>query len=123
MRDFTSVHDIVRGKLLLLETPEASGSVFNIGTGIPTSVNMVAQTLKKLYGFEGLESRIMNQFRAGDIRHCYADISKLKQLGYSPSVTFEKGMKELAEWGEAQEAVDTSEQAHRELVEHGLLAA
>jgi dTDP-L-rhamnose 4-epimerase len=122
-RDFTSVHDIVRAKLLLLENDDANYQVFNVGTGISTSVNEVVETLKKLYGREDIESKVINRFRAGDIRHCYADISKLKTLGYSPSISFEDGMRELVEWGEQQESTDSSEQAHKELIERGLLAA
>ncbi len=123
VRDFTSVHDIVRAKLLLLESSKANYDVFNIGTGSPTSVSDVAQTIKKLFGNQDLPSKIISKFRAGDIRHCYADISKLKELGFCPSVTFEQGMRELVKWGEKQESVDSSEVAHQELVSHGLLAA
>ncbi len=123
MRDFTSVHDIVRAKLLLLENDSANNQVFNVGTGISTSVNQVVETLKRLYNREDIQSKIVNRFRAGDIRHCYADISKLKNMGYSPSVTFDEGMRELVKWSEQEKSTDTSELAHKELIKHGLLAA
>jgi len=69
-----------------------------------------------------LKPEITNKFRAGDIRHCFADISKIKNnFGYKPKVDFEEGMKELVEWGEKVEAVDKFEEAHEELKARGLV--
>lgn len=116
-RDFVSVHDVVQANMLALEKSKADYEVFNVGSGKPTSVREIASVLVNLYG-KKLSPVIANKFREGDIRHCYADISKIKKIGYKPKVKFEEGMKELVEWVNAQpacEATDLFENAHREL--------
>ncbi len=119
-RDFIHVKDLVEGKLFLLETPESDFGVFNIGTGKPTSILELAQTLIKLSG-KDLEPNVVEKFRSGDIRDCYADVSKLSGLGFTSSVTFEEGLRDLVEWGALQQSVSNVENAHRELVQKGLV--
>lgn len=120
-RDFVSVHDIVEANLLAMESPNADYEVFNVGTGKVTNILGIAQTLIKLYDKE-LKPEITNKFRAGDIRHCFADISKIKaKLGYKPKVDFEDGMEDLVAWGEKEEAKDKFEEAHEELLKRGLV--
>jgi dTDP-L-rhamnose 4-epimerase len=119
-RDFVSVHDIVRANMLVMERSSANYEMFNVGTGRPTSILDIANTLSKRYG-KNVPANIVNQYRAGDIRHCYADITKIKQLGYQPSVSLESGMRELVEWGETQLAEDRSDQAYKELQSKGLV--
>ncbi|MDD5472779.1 MAG: NAD-dependent epimerase/dehydratase family protein [Candidatus Methanoperedens sp.] len=119
-RDFISVHDIVRANLLVMEKSKADYEMFNVGTGKPVSILDIARTLSKLYG-KALKPDIVNKYRSGDIRHCYADISKLKKLGFKPSISFEDGMRELVEWGMTQQAEDRSEAAYQELKERGLV--
>ncbi len=121
MRDFISVHDLARGILLLLEDERSDYQSFNIGTGIAVSVLSIARTLARLYGRLDLEPRIVQQFRSGDVRHCYADISKIRALGFEPRVKLEDGLKELVEWGERQEAVDEVEKVHKDMVSRGLI--
>lgn len=119
-RDFVSVHDIVQANLLVMEKSRANYEVFNVGTGKPISIIDIARTLSGLYG-KDLEPHIKNKYRAGDIRHCYADISKIKKLGYEPKVSLEDGMLELVRWGMTQEAQDRSDAAYNELKEKGLV--
>ncbi len=121
MRDFTSVHDLVRAKLLLLEDERAKNDVYNIGAERPASILEIARHLAALYGRPELEPRVVRKFRSGDIRHCFADTAKLKALGFQPQVALEDGLRELVEWGESQEAVDATDKAHAELVRHGLV--
>lgn len=122
LRDFICVRDLVRAKLLLLEDARANGGSFNIGTGRPTSILALAKTLCTLYGRPDLEPQIVKKFRSGDIRHCYADVSRIHALGWRAEVSLEDGLRELAEWGEAQEARDQVEAAHRELEKRGLVS-
>ncbi len=119
-RDFISVHDIVSSNLLVMEKSKANYEMFNVGTGKPVSILEIAHTLSKLYD-KALKPEIVNKYRSGDIRHCYSDISKIRKLGFRPSVSFEDGMHELVEWGITKEAEDKSDTAYQELKEKGLV--
>ena len=122
MRDFVSVHDIVRANMLAMERPESNGEVINVGCGNPITIRRVAELLAKALG-KDMEPIITQKFRAGDIRHCYADISKARRLlGYEPQVTHEQGFRELAEWLSGQEAEDKAETMLKELSTYGLTA-
>ena len=118
-RDFISVHDIAAANLLVMENSRADYEVYNVGTGMPVSILEIAETLAGLYG-KDLKPEVVNKFRQGDIRHCYADISKIQRLGFEPAMSFEDGMQELVAWGETQEAEDRSDVAYEELKEKGL---
>jgi dTDP-L-rhamnose 4-epimerase len=120
-RDFVSVHDIVEANLLAMKSSNANYGVFNVGTGKEINILEIARTLIKLYK-KKLKPEITNKFRAGDIRQCFADISRIKtKLGYKPKVAFEEGMKELVNWGEKEEAEDKFDEAHDELLRRGLV--
>ncbi|MDY6964417.1 MAG: NAD-dependent epimerase/dehydratase family protein [Halobacteriota archaeon] len=122
-RDFLSVHDIVKANILAMEKSSANYEFFNVGSGMSVNILNISDTLIKLYGKEGkLMPTITNKFRAGDIRHCFADISKIKsKLGFEPGVNFEEGMKELVDWGKGEEAEDKFDDAHKELLRKGLV--
>jgi dTDP-L-rhamnose 4-epimerase len=122
MRDFVSVHDIVQANMLALERKESDGEVINIGSGNPISIRKVAETLAAALGKE-IQPVISQRYRAGDIRHCYADISKARKLlGYEPRTSYEAGFRELAEWLAGQSAVDKAETMLQELSSYGLTA-
>jgi dTDP-L-rhamnose 4-epimerase len=120
-RDFVSVHDVVQACGLAMERSAADGQALNVGSGQRLTVNEVARVLLKLYG-RGLKPRVEHKFRAGDVRHCYADINRARELlGYAPKISFEEGMRELAEWGRGQDAVDRFDEAYQELRSQGLV--
>lgn len=80
----------------------------------------VADVLARELGVE-IEPEIRHAFRAGDIRHCYADIRLARELlGYTPTVSFSAGMRELGGWLRGQTAVDRVEQATEALRARGL---
>ena len=118
-RDFIDVRDIVQANLLVMTHPEAADGAFNVGTGRPTSILEIARTLSRLYGIS-VEPQLMKKFRAGDIRHCAADVSRLRALGFVPSVTLEDGLRDLVAWGRQVEAQDRVETAAQELEARGL---
>lgn len=119
-RDFVSVYDIAEACRLALEKPEAAGQVFNIGSGRPFSINEVARKLARAINKE-IEPEIIGRYRAGDIRHCYADISRARDiLGYRSRVWLDSGLEELAEWLEGQHVQDHADKARAELAARGL---
>lgn len=121
-RDFVHVEDVAQAFLLALEHEKAPGGVFNVGSGEDRTVNEVAQLLAKAMG-RSIEPEIAGKARLGDIRHCIADISKIREeLGYAPRCDFSKGLAELAEWVAEQQAEDRVQQARRELEARGLVA-
>ncbi len=122
MRDFVSVHDIVRANILAMVRPESNGEVINIGSGTPISIRRVAEILTRALG-KDLTPIISQKYRAGDIRHCFADLTKARSLlGYQPEVTHEEGFQELALWLAGQQAEDKAETMLGELNTYGLTA-
>lgn len=122
LRDFVSVHDIVQANLRALERPDADGLAVNIGSGEPISISDVAALLAQEMGI-AIPAEITGRFRAGDIRHCFADISRVRQLlGYEPKYTFRAGVPELVDWLRSQSAVDRAAEAAQELKAYGLTA-
>ncbi|HWZ51983.1 MAG TPA: NAD-dependent epimerase/dehydratase family protein [Granulicella sp.] len=98
IRDLVSVHDVVRASLLAMERSESDGQVINVGCGIPITIRRIAQILAAALG-KKIEPVITQRFRAGDIRHCYADQTKARRLlRYEPRVSHDQGLCELAEW-------------------------
>ena len=118
-RDFIHVRDIVQANLLVMQESRADYRVLNVGTGTPVSIAEIATRLAALYGIP-VAPQMTNTYRAGDIRHCVADISALKALGFAPSVSFEEGLRELVAWGAGVAAEDRVEQATKELSSRGL---
>jgi dTDP-L-rhamnose 4-epimerase len=120
-RDFVSVHDAARACCLALAGDAVNGGAVNIGSGESVSVREIAERLARVVGKEHLEPKITGKYRAGDIRHCFADISLARRtLGFEPEISLDDGMGELAEWLEGQAAEDRAEEAAAELAVRGL---
>lgn len=130
-RDFISVYDIADANVICLENEKSFGKVFNLGTGKPVAIKGIAEILANLLGknrnkfvTKVIKPKITEKFRSGDVRHCSADISFIKNtLGWFPKWDFEKGMQDLIEWGEKEEAKDLFDQAVKELNAKGLIKA
>lgn len=121
-RDFVSVYDVARGCRLALEAPGAPGHVFNIGSGHRYTIRTVAQRMARSLGKDHLRPEVTGQYRIGDIRHCFADITRARDiLGYRPRVSLEQGLVDLASWLEKQVASDHVAQACDELAARGLV--
>lgn len=122
LRDFVSVHDIVQANLLAMESGEANGMALNIGSGQPISIREIAAELAGTLGVE-IPIEITGKYRAGDIRHCFADTSAAARvLGYKPRVKFRDGLKELVGWLGSQSAEDRVADAMQRLQVRGLVA-
>ncbi|MCK5786140.1 MAG: GDP-mannose 4,6-dehydratase [Candidatus Sabulitectum sp.] len=120
-RDFIHVRDIARGCLLAIESERSSGEVFNLGTGRKLSIMEAGKAIARELGRPVDNFLVNNQYRAGDIRHCYADISRAeKLLGFKASTSFEDGVRELCNWVASQTSSDMVDHATAELSERGL---
>ena len=120
-RDFVYIDDVVDATIAGMEVPEANGHVFNVGTGIATDVLTVAQTLCKHYGID-VPLTVSGNYRLGDIRHNFADITLAKQiLGFLPKWSFDAGIKQFTEWVNRQELqTDNYEASLEEMKQKGL---
>jgi dTDP-L-rhamnose 4-epimerase len=119
-RDFIDVRDVAGCCELALTSDHAAGRVINVGTGVPTSVLQIAGAIADGLG-KRFEPEILGQYRAGDIRHCYADTKLAEELlGFRAQIPFARGMQDLLAWLEAQEARDEVDAAHAALVARGL---
>jgi dTDP-L-rhamnose 4-epimerase len=122
-RDFIHVSDIARAIQLALSQDDVGDVALNVGTGVATSVLTVAQVLGEELGVD-IEPKIVNRFRQGDVRHCFADGTRARdELGFQAAVGFREGMRELVGWIRegTPEAVDLTERATDELAERGLV--
>ena len=122
MRDFVSVHDIVQANVLAMEKPSADGVALNIGSGEAITICDIAGELASALKRE-VPVEITEKYRAGDIRHCFADISAAAMvLHYKPKVRLADGLRELVSWLGNQEAKDHVDEAMQRLCLHGLVA-
>ncbi len=102
-RDFVHVRDVARAFRLALETPGIGGEVFNIGSGHAYSIARVAELLAGEMDRQDLAPEILGRWRAGDIRNCFADITKARErLGFAPELRLEESLGEFVDWVRGQ---------------------
>ena len=119
-RDFVYVRDVARACRLAMEK-DVKDEVFNVGSGNAYTVLEIAERMARTLGKERLKPEINGKYRMGDIRHCFSDISKAREmLGFEPQYNLERGMQELASWLKGQIAVDNVGTATQELEARGL---
>jgi dTDP-L-rhamnose 4-epimerase len=121
-RDFVHVRDVARAFRLALEQAEAPGHVINIGSGRAYTVSEVATLLAEARDVPDFRPDIMHEARSGDIRNCFADIGKARDLlGFEPEFQLETALAELAAWVREAGAVDRGAEMKRQLEEKGLV--
>lgn len=122
-RDFVHVADVARANVAAIERGGADGHAVNVGTGQPHTIEEIARTLIKLLGRDDtLEPTVTNEFRAGDIRHCYADCSRAERLlGFQSAVALADGLTEFIAWTRDHPVADGVDDAHEALSEHDLV--
>lgn len=114
LRDFVHVSDVAQANLLASHKSDGDYQVFNIGSGKPISILDVAEKIIREFG-KDIRPKITNSARPGDIRHCYADISKATEmLGYQPKADFDESIHELIDWVSRQSAPDNFESAYKQ---------
>ncbi len=122
-RDLVHVSDIVGATLAAAEAGEAAWyQPINVGTGRSMSLLQMAELLRKALGSD-IQPDITGQFREGDIRHCFADVSRAeKLLGWKASTGFAEGVHEFIDWARNESPEDLTERANAELRERGMLS-
>lgn len=121
-RDFVHVKDVAEAFATVLESDKRVWESFNVGSGKSITVNEIAFTLARLLR-KNIAPQILNKYRVGDIRHCFADVSKIDaEFGFRPQRTFDEGMKELIKWVAATgKPVDRSADGMAQLVNNKLV--
>jgi dTDP-L-rhamnose 4-epimerase len=121
-RDFVSVYDVASACRLALTAKGADGQALNISSGQAMTVGDIATRAIKALGTSNLEPEITGKYRVGDIRHCFADISRARNiLGWAPAISIEQGLGDLAAWLEDQISTDRVVEARGELAVRGLM--
>jgi dTDP-L-rhamnose 4-epimerase len=122
-RDFVHVRDVARAFRLALEKPNAAGHVINVGSGQAYTIAEVATLLAEAMGVPEITPDIMNKARSGDIRNCFADISKARELlSFEPQHRLENSLGPFAEWVRSTGAIDRGAEMKRQLEERGLVS-
>jgi dTDP-L-rhamnose 4-epimerase len=121
-RDFVFIEDVVDATVLAIAHPNAAHGTFNVGSGVPTDVNTVAAKLMECFGRE-VPVRVSGNFRLGDIRHNFADISRARQqLGFAPKVPFSEGIARFVAWARSLGPKESRyEQSLDEMKQRGLM--
>lgn len=121
-RDFIHVDDAVDAIIKSIENEAANDEVFNVGTGVQTTVIEIAEYLRKLYK-KNVGITISGQFRIGDIRHNFADISKIQsKLNFEPKISLEEGLSRFTNWVLQQDIQDVKlQESLEEMKRKGLL--
>lgn len=101
IRDYINIQDVVNANLLFLGKEEDNYHVYNVGGGKTYTVNQFYRMVETIVG-KNIEPRIHKEYRFGDTRHIFSDISKLKRLGWEPVVPIEQSIKEYKLYLEEQ---------------------
>lgn len=120
-RDFVYIDDVVAATILGIEKKEANNKIYNVGTGVPTDVLTVANILIAKYD-QKIPVKISGNYRLGDIRHNFADLTKItKELEFAPSFTFDQGIEKFTTWVKTQEINESKyEESIQEMKDKGL---
>ncbi|MER9605262.1 SDR family NAD(P)-dependent oxidoreductase [Mesorhizobium sp. M0243] len=122
-RDFVHVRDVARAFRLALQQRQARGHVINIGSGRAYAISEVARLLAEAMGTPNRSPELLGKARSGDIRNCFADISKARELlGFEPVRQLENSLGEFVSWVRNTSAVDRGADMKRELEERGLVS-
>jgi dTDP-L-rhamnose 4-epimerase len=101
-RDFVYIDDVVNSIVVSLESDKANGKSYNVGTGVATNVIEVAEALQELNGKQ-VPTQVTGNYRKGDIRHNFADMSLIKHdLNYEAKIDFKTGLKNFTDWVSSQ---------------------
>jgi len=121
LRDYINVRDVARANVLVMEDPRADYQVFNVGGGRAVTVLEFARLMLDAFDSD-LEPLIPGEFRLGDTRHTVSDISKLRALGWEPTIPVEQNVAEYVAWIKEQRgSKEYLEEAERVMREQGIV--
>jgi dTDP-L-rhamnose 4-epimerase len=121
LRDYVSIHDVVRANILALEDCRMEYEAFNVGGDRRIPVRELARMVIEAAG-ASVEPEVPGLFRVGDSRHIISDVSKLKRLGWAPVVPQEDMVKEYVAWAAAEPNLrDAFADAKRQMIATGVL--
>jgi dTDP-L-rhamnose 4-epimerase len=121
-RDFVPIHEVIKANAKVLELDVTGVLTLNIGLGVSKTIMQVAESLKTEIGSQS-NIALSGRYRVGDIRHCYADMSKaIDFIGDIPNDSFERGIRDLIAWARNEKGVAELEQSLAELSKYGLTA-
>jgi UDP-glucose 4-epimerase len=96
-RDLIYVQDVVRANLLAAQIPSASGNIYNICTGIETSIQQLVDILRGLFP-RSLSTQYLEP-RAGDIYRSLGNPLKASErLGFQPETSLSQGLSQTVKW-------------------------
>lgn len=122
-RDFVHVRDVARAFAAAMEADGVDGEVINVGSGRAYAIADVATMLAAAMGRPEIAPEIIGKARAGDVRHCFADIAKAERLlGFRAAEPLEDSLDELSAWIAASSAEDLGLHARSQLESRGLVA-
>jgi dTDP-L-rhamnose 4-epimerase len=121
IRDLVHVSDVVRATLAAMDERAAPGHAINIATGRRVRILALAGRIAAALGSD-LEPELTGEYRAGDIRHCFADVSRARELlGFEASVSLEQGLPGLADWVARHAVRERGDEAVADLRARGLV--
>jgi dTDP-L-rhamnose 4-epimerase len=121
IRDLVHVSDVVHATALAMDAPAAPGRAINVATGrrirILDLAGRIAAALRS-----DLAPAVTGEYRSGDIRHCFADVSRARELlGFEARTTLDEGLPQLADWVARNVVTERGDAALAELRSRGLV--
>ena len=121
LRDYVNVRDVARANVLVMEDPRADYGVFNVGGGRAVTVLEFARMMLDAFDSDR-ESMVNGEFRLGDTRHTISDISRLRALGWEPTIPVEQNVAEYVAWMKEQQGTrEYLEEAEKVMHEQGVV--
>lgn len=103
-RDFVFINDVAQAILTAISSEEAPGRIFDIGSGVATTIEQVAEHIARYYSAPS--PYVCGKFRNGDVRHASCEIEAASTIGWRPGTTLESGLSALCAWIDSNVEVD-----------------
>ena len=98
IRDFVNIHDVVDANILVMQEDTANYEMFNVGGKKPITINDFASAVAWTFNIKNYKPEVSGKYRFGDTRHIHSDVSKLSNLGWTPSRDIIDSILEYKTW-------------------------